>query len=139
MTALFLSLLSSLKWKSGVGLSMSHFIAIRLSGKNNQQWLDSYRFSITFFETNHEIQCGFFLNIVVGEGPAIFELHSFIHKALLNWRNYIFILDCSWIFWSFQADFLASYLNISMNYLKLIIKKSAWKDQNIQEQSRIKM
>jgi len=44
-------------------------------------------------ETEHKMQSGFFLNIVVRQGPAIFQLLSSKDETLLIWGNAFLILD----------------------------------------------
>jgi len=46
-------------------------------------------------KTENQMKCGFFLNVVVGQGPSIFQLLSSKNKTLLVWRNSFFVLDLS--------------------------------------------
>lgn len=44
-------------------------------------------------ETEHKVECALFLDIVVGEGPSIFELLPCEDKTLLIRRNSLLVLD----------------------------------------------
>ena len=49
----------------------------------------------TSTETEHQVEGGFFLDVVVAQGPAIFKLLSSKDKTLLVWRDALLVLDLS--------------------------------------------
>ena len=53
----------------------------------------SIRYSISTSEAENQMQSGFFLDIVVGEGTAIFQLFSSKDEPLLVWGDSFLVLD----------------------------------------------
>ena len=49
----------------------------------------------TTSKSKDQMECGFFLDVVVGEGSAVFELFTSEDESLLIWRNTFLILDLS--------------------------------------------
>ena len=47
----------------------------------------------TTSETEDEMECGLLLDVVVGEGSAVFQLFASEDETLLIWRDALFILD----------------------------------------------
>ena len=44
-------------------------------------------------ETKHQVQCGFFLNVVIGERSAVLELFAGEDQTLLVWWDTFLVLD----------------------------------------------
>merc|ERR1712038_1080241 len=49
----------------------------------------------TTTETQHQMECGFFLDVVIAQSAAILELFSSEDKTLLIWWDSFFVLDLS--------------------------------------------
>ena len=49
----------------------------------------------TTSKSEDQMESGFFLDVVIGEGSTVFELFSSENESLLIWRNTFLILDLS--------------------------------------------
>ena len=49
--------------------------------------------SVTSSQSQHQVECGLLLDVVVGEGPAILKLLSGENQSLLVWRDAFLVLD----------------------------------------------
>ena len=49
----------------------------------------------TTSKSDDQVESGFFLDVVIGEGSAVFELFTSENESLLIWRNTFLILDLS--------------------------------------------
>jgi len=47
----------------------------------------------TTTKAEHQVKCGFLLNVVVGKGAAVFELLAGENETLLIRRNALLVLD----------------------------------------------
>ncbi|KAG5890652.1 hypothetical protein JTB14_034940 [Gonioctena quinquepunctata] len=88
VTTLGLSAVGSPRVQSSVALAADHLVAVVLLGQNTQRRLDD-----TSSQTQYQMEGGFLLDVVVGEGPAIFELLSGEDQSLLVWGNAFLVLD----------------------------------------------
>merc|ERR1712001_536674 len=50
-------------------------------------------FLTTTSETEYQVKSGFFLDVIVGQSSAIFQLFSSKNQTLLIWRNSFLVLD----------------------------------------------
>jgi len=74
VTTLSLSAVVSLKWELGVTLSANHFVAFEFSGKSSKGWLDLELSHTTSSQSEDQVKGGLLLDVIVGEGSAIFKL-----------------------------------------------------------------
>ena len=93
MSTLLLSALSGSGWEGGVAFSANHFIAFVFPCKGSQGGLDLDGSSATSSKSEDEMEGRFLLDVVVGKGPAIFQLFSSENKSLLVWGNSFLILN----------------------------------------------
>ena len=93
MTTLTLTAVSCLGGKGGVTSSANHLFGLVLSGQNDERGLNLDAAETTATKAEHEVQSGLFLDVVVGEGAAVFELLSGEDKTLLVWGDTFLILN----------------------------------------------
>ena len=74
MSALALAAVGRLGWKSGVTLAADHFVALVGTSESGKRWLDLDATDTTTTKSEDEMESGLLLDVVVGEGTAIFEL-----------------------------------------------------------------
>merc|ERR1712223_1582047 len=90
------------------GIGSFNFQSDSLPGKSFDENLHSTS------ETKDQMKSGFFLNVVIRQGSAIFKLLSSKDQSLLIWRNALLVLDFGFdIFdgvgsFNFQSDGLPS-------------------------------
>ena len=88
MTTPSLSAVGCFEWESGITLSADLFIDVVLLGDGSNSGVHS-----SSSESQDEMESGFLLDVVVGEGSAVFELLSGENKSLLIGWDSLFILD----------------------------------------------
>ena len=93
VTTLSLSAVGSLWWKSGVALSADHLIALVLSGEGSKSWVDLLGSHTTSSKSEHQMESGLLLDVVIRKSSSIFELLSSEDESLLIGRNSLFVLD----------------------------------------------
>ncbi len=93
MTTLSLAAVSCLGRQGGVAPSANHLFGLVLSGESDEGWLDFDAAETAAAKAEHEVQGGLFLDVVVGEGAAVFELLSGEDETLLIWGDAFLILN----------------------------------------------
>jgi hypothetical protein len=78
VTALSLTAVGGTGRKTGIALATNHLFAVVLGGKSLQR-----RFNDTTTETEDQVKSGFLLDVVIGQGTAIFELLTSENQTLL--------------------------------------------------------
>ena len=63
-------------------LSADHLVAVVLLGEDTQRWLND-----SSSETQHQVEGGLLLDVIVAQGSAIFQLLTSEDQPLLIWRN----------------------------------------------------
>ena len=82
----------------------AHLVAVVLGGKGLERGLND-----AATETEHQVESGLLLDVVVGESAAILELLAGEDQALLVWGNALLILDLG-------LDIVWSLVNIRSSY-----------------------
>ena len=98
MAALSLSAVDSLGWESGVTLSADHLVTLELPGEGSECWLDLHGSHTTSSESEHQVESGLLLDVVIREGSSIFQLLSSEDESLLIGGDALLILDLGPIF-----------------------------------------
>ena len=93
MTALALAAVGGLGWETSVALAADHLLALVLASKSGKRGLNLDDTHATATETEHEMQGGLLLNVVVGKGAAILELLAGEDQTLLIGRDAFLVLD----------------------------------------------
>ena len=93
MTTLSLSAIVSLGWESCIAFSANHLFGLVLSGKSSEIWLNLDGSHTTTSQSQNQMESGFFLDVVVREGSAIFQLLACKNQSLLIRRDSFFVLD----------------------------------------------
>jgi len=74
--------------ESGVAFSADLLVAVVFGCQHFQRWLDD-----SSTETQHQVECGLLLNVVVTQSTAIFELLPGEYESLLVGGNAFLVLD----------------------------------------------
>jgi hypothetical protein len=93
VTALSLAAVVSLGRKLSVALSADHFIALVLSGEGSQGSLNLDRTHATTSKTEHKMESGLLLDVIVRKSAAILELLTSEDESLLIRRDAFLVLD----------------------------------------------
>lgn len=88
MPTLPLSTINGTRRETCVALAANLAIAVGLSGECGEG-----RFDEPTAETKHQVQCGFLLNIVVGQRAVILQLLAGKDEALLVFRDALLVLN----------------------------------------------
>merc|ERR1719320_1073216 len=76
--------------ETSVAFAADHLVAVVFLGENPQRWFDD-----TSPQPEHQMEGGLLLDVVVGQGPAVFKLLSGEDQTLLVWWDSFFVLDLS--------------------------------------------
>merc|ERR1712024_246997 len=71
-------------------VTANHFVGIVFLGQKSQGW-----FNDTTTKSQHQMKSRFFLDIVIRQCSAIFQLFASKDQTLLIWRNSLLVLDLS--------------------------------------------
>ena len=93
VTALSLSAVGGLGRETGVALSANHFLALELSGEGSQGWLDLDLPHTAASESEHQVEGGLLLDVVVRKSSAVLELLTGEDKSLLVRRDALLVLN----------------------------------------------
>ena len=93
MATLSLSAVDGLWWESDVALSANHLLTLELSSEGSKIWLNFHLTHTSSSKSEDEMESGLLLDVVVGEGSAIFELLTSEDKSLLIGRDTFLVLD----------------------------------------------
>lgn len=88
MSTLLLAAVGGAGWKAGVTLSANSFLAVELLRQQRQSGIVN-----TSSKSQHKVQGGLLLNIVITQSAAIFQLLSGENETLLIRGDTLFILD----------------------------------------------
>jgi hypothetical protein len=88
VSTLALAAVGGTRRETSVALAADHLVAVELGGQSLQGGLDD-----TTTETEDQVESGFLLDVVVGEGAAILELLASENQALLVRGNALLVLD----------------------------------------------
>ena len=95
VSTLSLATVDGLDGESGVTLTADHLFALELAGECGERGLNLDGSETATTEAEDEMESGLFLDVIVLEGPAVFELLSGEDQTLLIWGNSFFVLDLS--------------------------------------------
>ena len=95
MTTLALAAVGGSGGKSGVALAADLLLAVEGSGQGGERRLDLDATETSTTEAKHQVEGGLFLNVVIGEGAAVFELLAGKDESLLIWGDALLVLDLS--------------------------------------------
>ena len=93
VTALSLSAVGGLWWKTSVAFSANHFVALVFSGESSEGGLDLDRSLTTTSESEHQVEGGLLLDVVIRQGSSVFQLLTGEDQSLLIGRDAFFVLD----------------------------------------------
>ena len=94
VTTLTFAAVGCLDWESGVAFTANHLFTLVLSSKRSEGSLNlDGTETHSSSETEHQVESGLLLDVVIRKGTAIFELLSGKDKTLLIWGNTFFILN----------------------------------------------
>jgi len=88
VSALLLSAVGGTGWETGVALAADHLVTVVFGGEGLERWLDQ-----TTTKTKDQVESRFLLDIVVGQGAAVFKLLSGEDQSLLIRWNSLLVLD----------------------------------------------
>ena len=72
MATLSLAAVHSLLWELDVALSADHLLALELSSELSEIWGNLAGAGATASESEDEVEGGFLLDVIIGEGSSIF-------------------------------------------------------------------
>jgi len=93
MTALALAAVGALRWETSVALAADHLLALVLASKSSKRGLNLDDTHATATETEHKMEGGLLLNVVVRKSAAILELLAGEDQTLLIGGNALLVLD----------------------------------------------
>ena len=76
MTTLSLAAVSGLHGETGVALSADHLLALVFTGESSKRWLNFDGAETATSETEHKMEGGLLLDVIVLKGAAILKLLS---------------------------------------------------------------
>merc|ERR1712113_1053790 len=76
------------RMESSVTFTTDHLVAIVLLGQQSQRW-----FNHTSSQSEHKMEGGLLLNVVVGQRASVFQLFTGEDKTLLVRWDALFVLD----------------------------------------------
>jgi len=118
MATLALAAVGALGWESGVALAADHLVALVLAGQGGERWLDSNGADATTAESEHEMEGGLLLDVVIGKSAAIFELLAGEDQTLLIGGDSLLVLDLGPESQNFcqrcKVEEVVTYLTLSM-------------------------
>merc|ERR1712156_571817 len=122
-TALSLSAITSLQRQSSITSSANHLITSIFLGQNLQRRLND-----TTSQSKDQVKGGFFLDVVVGQSSAVFQLFPSEDQSLLIRRDTFFVLDLGFdIFdgvggFNFQGDgFTGKGFDEDLHFFKICL------------------
>lgn len=93
MTALSLSAVGGLGGKSGVALSADHLVASVLSSESSEGGFNLDGSLTATSESEHQVEGGLLLDVVIRQGSSIFQLLSSKDESLLIRRDTFLVLN----------------------------------------------
>ena len=93
MAALALAAVGCLGGQASVALAADHLVALVRASESCERWLDLDAANATATKSEHQMQGGLLLNVVIGKGAAILELLAGEDQTLLIGGNPLFVLD----------------------------------------------
>ena len=93
VATLALAAVDGLGWETSVALAADHLLALVDTSESGQRWLDLDAADTATAETEHQMESGLLLDVVVAESAAVFELLSGEDQSLLIGRDALLVLD----------------------------------------------
>ena len=93
VTALALAAVLGLGWEAGVALAADHLLTLVGGSESSERRLNLDDTDATATETEHQVQSGLLLDVVVRESAAILELLASEDQTLLIGRDTFLVLD----------------------------------------------
>jgi hypothetical protein len=93
MSTLALAAVGGLGWESGITLSANHFLALVSSGESSEGRLDLDASETASTESEHEMESGLLLDVVVRKSSSVLELLTGEDESLLIGRDALLVLD----------------------------------------------
>ena len=93
MAALALAAVGCFGGQASVALAADHLVALVRASESCERWLDLDAANATATKSEHQMQGGLLLNVVIGKGAAILELLAGEDQTLLIGGNPLFVLD----------------------------------------------
>ena len=93
MATLALAAVGGLGWKTSVALAADHLVALVGASECCKRGLDLDATDATATETEHQVEGGLLLDVVVRESAAILELLAGEDQTLLIGGNTLLVLD----------------------------------------------
>ena len=93
VATLSLAAVGCLGGQASVALAADHLVALVCTSKSSKRWLDLDATDTTATKSEHQVEGGLLLNIVVRKSAAILELLAGEDQTLLIGRNTFLVLD----------------------------------------------
>ncbi len=93
MTTLALAAVGGLGWETSVALAADHLVALVGTSESSKRGLDLDATDATATETEHQMEGGLLLDVVVGKSAAILELLAGEDESLLIGGDALLVLD----------------------------------------------
>ena len=93
MSALALAAVGGLGWEASIALAANVLLALVDTSESSKRWLNLDLTDTAATESEHQVEGGLLLNVVVGESAAILELLASEDQSLLIGGNTLFVLD----------------------------------------------
>ena len=93
VATLALAAVDGLGWETSVALAADHLLALVDTSESGQRWLDLDAADTATAETEHQMESGLLLDVVVAESAAVLELLSGEDQSLLIGRDALLVLD----------------------------------------------
>lgn len=98
VTTLALAAVGSFEGQLSVALAADHFIALVRTSQLGEGRLNTDRSETTSTQSEHQVQSGLLLDVIVGKGASIFELLARKDQTLLIGRNSLLVLNFGPVF-----------------------------------------
>ena len=93
MSTLALSAVSGLGWETSVALAANHLVTLVGASKGGKRGLNLDAADTATAETEHEMEGGLLLDVVVRKSAAVLELLAGEDQSLLVGGNALLVLD----------------------------------------------
>ena len=93
VATLALAAVDGLGWETSVALAADLLLALVDTSESGERWLDLDAADTATAETEHQMESGLLLDVVVAESAAVLELLSGEDQSLLIGRDALLVLD----------------------------------------------
>ena len=93
VSTLALAAVGGLGWQSSVALAANVLVTLVGASKGSKRWLNLDAANTATAETQHQMEGGLLLDVVVGQGAAVLKLLAGEDQSLLVGGNALLVLD----------------------------------------------